>query len=204
MRIMRWVGALVTTTVLSAGLVAPTASAVGSFPMEPSPGRQCKTADKPKSRWTWKNTDKSWKLTHASRFENRSTSKVKKEVTVSHQTTVTAGVDFSTSVKVSAKKAIAELGVETGLTLRASGSRTATKGYKTSYTFKPGRTYVLYAGTRHAKGSFVHKTSGGCLHGAWTVKTSKGKARSFTTPTDGVLECGQKASGLAKHAKKHC
>lgn len=140
-------------------------------------------------------SSKVYVVTHAKQMENYTGASATRTVSTTFVTSVTAGVTYSTSVKVPSSVVIEGLEASAGLALQASGSVTNTSSESVTWTMPNQGVYIFYAGTRKASGSW----SGGiCSSNGQYWNTSSGSAKSWTTNIEGAVWCGgsRPSSGL--------
>lgn len=165
---------------------------------------QAATCTPPPNKLTWSSATTSWVLTGHKGWENFTGAPATWTKTITKTVSVDAGVTTTGTVSATANVKIASLGATTGLSLQASGSKTATGSESVTYTVPNGGTTIFYAGTRKATGSYTEYKAN-CTTGVW-VKIATGTARSWTTELEGGLFCGTvpPANSLASEAKKKC
>jgi len=180
------------TAALATGLIATPAHAAGGNgggtgtggTVEPNLAIIC---DPGSGYYTWTSVAKPWKVTHASRYEHYTTGSGTYTKTAAFRLQLSAGISYSYGGSAGVQTPIASLGVETNLTLKASGSTTSTSSVSITEQMNNYAAYVFYDGHRRASGYFDYHQCNN--NGTAESISSSGEAHSFNTPTTGALDC---------------
>ncbi|ROS27771.1 hypothetical protein [Cellulomonas sp. PhB150] len=179
--------------------------ATGAVALPGAAAQAAPTACDANSQWinSWSSKTTSNVITHASGVVIAKGSTATRTESASEQTTLTAGVSFSTTAKVGVSLPIAELGAEVGTTLSASGSKTSTSAVSVATTFTNSGTYIVFRGYRSATGYF---SGGKCSSNGQTITKVSGRAYSYSkVPYSGAVWCKETGvTGFKAAAKKFC
>ncbi|MCT9076986.1 hypothetical protein [Streptomyces fulvoviolaceus] len=149
--------------------------------------------------WDW--TKKTYVITHEWDYVNTTGENHEWTITKEHIDTVTGAIDASGGATGNlGSKFFGQLGIEVGLSLHGSGTRTNTESITIKITIpKADGKYVYYSGTRKASGRYERW---GCSSQRCSVVGYK-KGHSWTSNSHGSISCKKAAlDGLSKKVKK--
>ncbi|MGA4851095.1 hypothetical protein ACOBQB_34440 [Streptomyces sp. G5(2025)] len=157
------------------------------------------------SKVDWVTTDRGRKLTHKVKGYEKGYSGGARTITktLTHTSTVTSGrsVEAGGSAGFSVGKILKSLDVEVSGSFTHQKDNTTTRTVKVKDKLTKKGQYFFYRGTVKATGTWQGYR---CDGGTQWIKSSWGKARTFSAEVDGAVRCGERVSkkSLAKYVQK--